>query len=121
MENNIQVYDEIHYGNGEFDFIKDTSTRELLKRAHRAVSLCELWDWIRIYQPPPNRGFMLSIIPELNRLKLQMWKDSINDLHSGYSFDLIIRDMEYIAKNGYEKYKKIHIIKHSIFKYNCYI
>lgn len=106
MENNIQVYDELYYGNGEFDFIRDESTREFLKSAHKAISICELWNWIRIYEPPPNEGFMLSIKPELNRIKQEMWKDPSNVFHSGASFGGIMRDMEYIAKHGYENFKR---------------
>jgi hypothetical protein len=106
MENNIIVYDELYYGNGEFDFIEDQTYKDFLKSAHKAISICELWNWIRIYEPPPNSGFMLSIKPELNRLKQQMWKDPINDFHSASSFGLIMRDMEYIAKHGYENFKR---------------
>ena len=68
MEYNINIYDEIYYGNGEFDFVRDESTKEFLKSAHRAISLCELWDWMRIYTPPPNTGFMWSKAPELDKL-----------------------------------------------------
>ena len=106
MEYNIKIYDEMYYGNGQFDFIKDTSMREFLKSAHRAISLCELWDWMRIYIPPPNTGFMYSKSPELDRLKQQMRKDDINQNHSGSSYGFIMREMEHIAKNGYENYKK---------------
>lgn len=30
MENNIQVYDEMYYGNGDFDFIEDDTIRIFL-------------------------------------------------------------------------------------------
>ena len=105
MENNILIYDEMYYGNGEFDFVKDKSLKEFLKSAHKAMSLCELWDWMRIYTPPPDRGFMWNKPPELDRIDKQMWKDPINSDHSGSSYGFIMREMEYIAKNGYEKYK----------------
>ena len=105
MENNIQVYDEMYYGNGDFDFIRDESTRELLKSAHRAISLCELWDWIRIYEPKSDSGFMWSKTPELDRINQQLWKDPINGYHSGSSYGLIMREMELIAKIGYENYR----------------
>jgi hypothetical protein len=104
MENNIEVYDEL-YGNGEFDFIKDNNYRDFLKSAHKAISICELWNWIRNYELLPNTGFMWSKTPELDRLNQQMWKDPINGYHSGGSYGAIMRDMEYIAKNGYEKFK----------------
>jgi len=105
MENNFEVFDEIDYGNGEFEFIKNISTREFLKSAHKAISLCELWNWMRIYEPSPDKGFMCSQPPELIRLDKQMWKDPINNNHSGSSYGLIMREMEYIAKNGYNNFK----------------
>jgi hypothetical protein len=108
MEYNIKIYDVMYYGNGEFDFVKDNSIRDFLKSAHRAISLCELWDWMRIYTPPPNTGFMWSKAPELDKLKQQMWKDPVNSYHSGSSYGFIMREMECIAKNGYEDYKNTY-------------
>ena len=79
MDYNIKIYDEMYYGYGygNFDFVRDKSMREFLKSAHRAISLCDLWDWIRIYEPP-NRGFMWSKTPELDKINQQMWKDQVN-------------------------------------------
>ena len=108
MENNIQVYDEVDYGDGEFEFVRDQSTRDFLKSAHKAISLCELWNWLRIYEPEPNKGFMWSKTPELDRLNQQMWKDPVNCYHSGSSYGATMREMEYIAKNGYENYKNTY-------------
>jgi hypothetical protein len=105
MENNIKIYDEMYYGNGEFDFVRDEFTKEFLKSAHRAISLCELWDWMRIYEPQADKGFMWSKTPELDRLNQQIFKDPINGCHSGSSYGFIMRQMEDIAKNGYENYK----------------
>ena len=102
----MEIFDENYYGNGEFDFIKDKSTKEFLKSAHNAITLCELWDWMRIYQPLHNTGFMWTKTPELDRLNQQMWKDPINSNHSGSSYGAIMREMEYIAKHGYDKYKR---------------
>jgi len=98
--------DKTYYGNGDFNFIKDESTKEFLKSAHAAITLCELWDWMRTYQPPHNTGFMWTKTPELDRLNQQMWKDPINSNHSGSSYGAIMREMEYIAKNGYDTYKQ---------------
>lgn len=111
MENNFVIIDELHYGNGEFDFVKDKSNRAFLKSAHKAISiceLCELWDWMRIYEPPSNKGFMWSSTPKIERIKEQMRKDPINDYHSGSSYALIMREMEYIAKNGYNDFKNTY-------------
>ena len=103
MENNIVIFDEFYYGNGEFDFIKDELTKKFLISAHRAISMCELWNWLRIYEPPS--GFMFSSTSELEEIKNTIFKDPINNNHSGASYAFIMRDMEYIAKHGYDNYK----------------
>jgi hypothetical protein len=103
--NNIKVIDEIDYGNGEFEFINDNYVKEILKSAHKAISLCELWNWLRIYEPPSGKGFMFNSTPELDKINEQMWKDPINNNHSGGSYAFVMRQMEYIAKNNYNNYK----------------
>jgi hypothetical protein len=103
------IIDEAYYGNGEFEFINNTSTRAFLKSAHKAISICELWDWLRIYEPPPKYGFMFSTSIERTKIDDQMYKDPINMLHSGSSYGGIMREMEFIAKNGYNKFKNLNI------------
>ena len=107
MQNHIEIIDELYYGNGEFVFINDESTKRVLKSAHRAISVCKLWNWLRIYEPPS--GFMFSLAPELERIKQELAKDAINDNHSGASYGCIMRTMEYIAKNGYNCYAKGYV------------
>ncbi len=97
------IIDEAYYGNGEFDFIHNTSTKAFLKSAHKAISICELWDWLRIYEPP--RGFMFDNSKEIKQNNDQMYKDPINGLHSGSSYGGIMREIEFIAKNGYNQFK----------------
>jgi hypothetical protein len=108
MQNHIEIIDENYYGNGEFDFIKDKSTKMFLQSAYKAISVCELWNWLRIYEPPS--GFMFSSAPELEQLKQEFAKDPINNNHSGASYGCMMRDMEYIAKNGYTNYKNLFCI-----------
>ena len=97
----MEIFDETYYGNGDFDFVQDQHTKDFLKSAHKAITLCELWNWMRTFEPLPNMGFILTKTPELDRLKLHMWKDTINSFHSGSSYALIMRDMQFIAKHGY--------------------
>jgi hypothetical protein len=62
----MEIIDEAHYGNGEFDFIEDNDKKAFLKSAHKAISVCELWNWFRIYEPPS--GFIWSSAPELDKI-----------------------------------------------------
>lgn len=90
-----------YYGtsNATFDFVKNADYKPLFINAHRAITNCELWDWLSRYNPP--NGFMFSNSPELERI----YKAISNDAHSGSSIALTMRTMEYIAKNGYDGYK----------------
>jgi hypothetical protein len=99
------IIDETYYGNGEFDFVQSEFQRACLKSAHKAISTCELWKWLRLYIPQDKKGFMWSTSPELDRINQELWKDPTNDCHSGSSYAMVMRIMEYIAKNGYNKYK----------------
>ena len=100
------IIDEMYYGNGEFDFVKTDFERAYLKSAHKAISTCELWEWLRMYMPHENKGFMWSSTTDLDRINQELWKDPLNGNHSGSSYGMVMRVMEYIAKNGYECYKQ---------------
>ena len=91
------------YGNGQFEFIRDLSDRALYKNMHSAITQTELWDWMRTYEPP--EGFMNSDAPELDRINAKMREDPISFNHSGASYGCMMRNMEFIAKNGYETFK----------------
>lgn len=105
---NIEYYG-LHINNNDlFNFIVDQSTKEFLQSAHRAITNCEMWDWIRINN---ITSFMYEDGPEMRKFINEMQKDNINDNHSGSSYGFIMREIEYIAKNGYDKYKETYYFK----------
>lgn len=92
--------------NGGFEFA-DNWSRPYYKSAHQAISRCELWNWLQTYKPEEGRGFMFATnVPELDRLNEEMEKDPVNGGHSGASYGCTMRSMEFIAKNGYQAFKK---------------
>jgi hypothetical protein len=91
------------YGNGQFEFIRDSSDQALYKNMHDAISQTELWDWMSTYSPP--EGFMNSDAPEVTRINAKMFEDTISQNHSGASYGCMMRAMEFIAKNGYQAFK----------------
>ena len=95
-----------YYGNGEFEFITNEDYRKLYKNMHNAISQTELWDWLKVYTPPVNKGFMFAQEPELDRINKKMGEDPISGNHSGASYGSMMRSMHYIAKHGYEKFKE---------------
>ena len=85
--------------NGKFEYIKNTWEREMLVNAWQAITLTENWDFMRqeIY------SYMLSNDPRVGIISNKMVELGY-DGHSGCSFGCTMRAMQYIAKNGEEKY-----------------
>lgn len=94
-----------YFGDGEFEFASDYD-RKYYKSAHKTITTCELWNWLRNYDVDESRGFMFTRdCPELDRINEELMKDPVNDGHSGASYGCTMRVMEYIAKNGYDNLK----------------
>ena len=92
-------------GDAGFEFV-DKWDRTYYKSAHRAISNCELWNWLKTFEPEEGRGFMFAQnVTELDRLSEEMYKDPVNEGHSSASYGCTMRDMEFIAKHGYQAFK----------------
>jgi hypothetical protein len=92
-------------GIGGFEFVSQWS-QPYLKSAHKAVTRCKLWNWLQNYEPEEGKGFMFTRgVPELDRLSKELMKDPVNGGHSGSSYACTMRNMEFIAKNGYQEFK----------------
>lgn len=101
--------DPTYYGIGIpnlFDFVRCQNEIELLRSAHIAITNCELWDWLRSYE---TISFMFDSSKEIKRINTEMHKDPVNSNHSGSSYGFTMRQMQYLAKNGYNEYKTRYI------------
>ena len=88
---------------GSFDFVKSYDQASF-ENAHFAINQCELWEWLRDFDPPRDEGFMFCDTPELRRITAAMHEH--NDIgHSGSSFAFVMRLMQYIATHGFAKFK----------------
>ena len=99
---------QINIGDGKFLYANN-SDRELWCSAFKAISICELWDWIQF--DPDRRSFMWNSSDESKILNTQMFKDPINGYHSGSSYGIIMRQMEYLAIYGEEAFKQNYLNK----------
>jgi hypothetical protein len=90
----------------DFSFISDEHTRSLVINGYNAVNQLELWSWLKDFEPAANEGFAGSKHPNVSMIGMKM--ESLPDApgHSGSSFALTMRHLEYIAKNGMAKYKE---------------
>lgn len=92
--------------NDSFDFIKDSNFRVCLQDAYSAVDEMNLWNYLKenifhsfTYYDGPNQ--------ELHNTLLK--KADVHSMHSGASYGITMRNMEQIAKNGFDQWKKDYI------------
>jgi len=91
------------YTPGDFRFITGSypSAAEL-KDAYDAITKAEAWELMA--QDPGEGGYMFSKTIDLSRVHKHM---SLLDNHSGASYGIMMRHMQYIAVNGWEAYVKM--------------
>ena len=81
-----------------------TDFRSCLLDMATTISKLELWDWLKNYNPPEDEGFTYSNDPNISKISNGLQNNS----HSGATFGYCMRCMEYIAKNGFPAFYKLH-------------
>ena len=84
-----------------FDTVYSRYETPMLEDAYRAITTCDLWDWMRTTTPEDGRGFMFGNHPNQERLNEAMTYPG----HSGASYGWTMRAMEDIAKHGWDAHK----------------
>jgi hypothetical protein len=89
----------------DFSFIRDPHTRQLVSNGYAAVNQLELLGWLKNFTPEDGNGFMWSKNPNIRKISDKM--ESLPDPpgHSGATFAITMRHLEYIAKHGIDEYK----------------
>ena len=87
-------------GNGQFEFI-DSNSRIMYTTAHFAISQLELWE----YMKKDMESYAFSSYPEVYRIYTKIEQLGYNG-HSGASFGCTMRAMQFIAQNGYDKFRE---------------
>ena len=89
---------------GEFNYIKNNNYKIMLLTAWKAITELELWDFLKlniesfVFSTDPRIIFIYDYIQTLGY-----------DGHSGASFGNIMREMQFIAKNGEEEFRNIKL------------
>jgi hypothetical protein len=91
-----------------FDCLEDEQDKMFHRSAYNCITQLELWSWIQRNSDP----FMFNKSPEMRSLDTRMAKDEINGYHSGASYAWIMRQMEFIAKHGYEEFRQQALQRH---------
>jgi len=92
-----------------FEFIQSQHTRNMIENGYRAVDCLELWDFLSTFEPEEGKGFMFTQSDEINKIGKKMEELPNSPGHSGSSFGFTMRHLQFIAKNGIDKYKKNYL------------
>jgi hypothetical protein len=86
----------------------DAHEAMLLADAFAAVTAADMWEYLRLPTTPGKDGFMFSPSIELAAINAEMTYQG----HSGASYAWVLRQMEAIAKGGWEPYaNRIRTVK----------
>ena len=88
----------------DFTFISDTSTRQIIESAYKVVARTNSWQIIRNFH---SRSFLFSGDHQIVELMTKI-NDEYNG-HSGTSLSCTMRNINYIAKNGFNSYREYFI------------
>jgi len=94
-------YEEERFKPGEFLYVKEINSREMLRNAYSAISLTESWDFAK----KDIDSFMFSNDPRIDIISNKMCELGYTG-HSGSSFGWTMRQMQYIAQNGENIYRE---------------
>lgn len=90
---------------GNFDGLNlPTWDKEMIQSGFEAVESVEGgWEFLRTYTPPEDQGFMFSL-PTGKRKEIDEAISNRYGGHSGSSYGMTMRVLEYIAKQGWDSY-----------------
>jgi hypothetical protein len=75
---------------------RDYEETLMLQDMHDAITECNLWDWLKTFEPKKDEGFIFTNHPNIDKISSKMKYEG----HSGFSFAWCMRKMQYLAKNG---------------------
>ena len=90
--------------NPNFDFISDTHSRRMISTAYIVVKNMGEWDFIRRYNPT---SYMTDRNERILAISHQI--DEKYQGHSGASLSYTLRTIQFIAKNGFEAFKRDYV------------
>ena len=86
-----------------FDFVRNKMEKTVLHDAYEAVNDMNLWDYLKentfetfTYYDGPHKQLHQELLEKADK----------NNMHSGSSYGITMRNMEQIAKQGFEVWKQ---------------
>ena len=87
------------YTPGDFNFMRDEASRRYAKDTYDAVTKAEAWDLMK--EEPGQGGYMYSTDAQYKLIQAKM--EFLGE-HSGASYGWCMRQVQYIAQNGWNAY-----------------
>jgi hypothetical protein len=81
--------------------------KNMISAAYSTISRLNKWDYMRRYSPNGELGYTWDESLELHEI-LEAVSSDYNDNHSGSSMGYTMRNIQYIAKNGFENFKRYY-------------
>lgn len=102
-----------------FDFIKSRSYREMVSKTYNAVCDLELWNWLRNYEllseniintmDQRNNKIAVEVLELLRVINGELTEN--NNVDYSDSIIYVLREMQYIARHGLQKYKDVVVLR----------
>lgn len=98
---------KVDLGNGDFEYMKDKYSRDLCINAFHAITLCEAWD----FMAQDCESYTYSDSPYIYKIMSKMETSPPygpgdgGPGHTGASFGIVMREMQFLAKYGVEAHK----------------
>jgi hypothetical protein len=89
-----------------FEYITRENERNMIENGYQSVNSLELWDWLSSFEPEEGKGFTYSNCEEINKIFQKMEELPNSPGHSGASFGITMRKLQFIAKNGLDAFKR---------------
>jgi hypothetical protein len=90
-----------------YEYITDKHMRSALELTHHAVTNVNGWEFLAEFKPDPKRGFMFTSTSILNEIADEA--DRLGAGHSGASFAMCMRALQYVARWGERAHKDMYL------------
>lgn len=95
------LIDDVNLGDGKMDYILNTNDKLMMTNAWQAITQTNNWDFVA----EDIDSFMFSEDPRITQISIKM--KELGYGHSGCSFGCTMRNMQYLAQKGEEKFKQL--------------
>jgi len=101
----LSTFDESMYpDDANFEFIECEHTQKMVSTAYVTIGKLKYWQYLHDLCIVPGAGFMTTYSEELNQIMFHIEEDC-HVYHSGCTWALTMRNMQYIAKYGFDTFR----------------